>query len=148
MTTTAMVVMEPGSDWPGQIGDSMNVVAFGSGGEDLLRRTQEKLDALLRSKQGVRVAVLACSAVVDGFAGGPRAKLARMLLSAVSHATCGRLILIASGQAARPLRQELFALAGALTTELRGTSATVSLRFAEARGHEARFEEPGRTATT
>jgi hypothetical protein len=45
MTTTSMVVMEPGSDWPGQIGDSTSLVAFCQEGVDLVCRTRAKLGA-------------------------------------------------------------------------------------------------------
>jgi hypothetical protein len=127
-----MVVMEPGSDWPGQIGDSTNLVAFSQEGEDLSRRTQEKIDALRRRRQGVRIAVLACSSATGGTSARQRAQLARVLLGAVKSTTCGRLTLTASGLASHQLRQELVALAGELTDELRGTTATISLRFADA----------------
>jgi hypothetical protein len=132
MTTTAMIVMEPGGDWPGQIGDSTNLVAFSQGGEDLLRKTQEKVDALRRGKQAVRVAVLACNPAAGGATALRRAQLARMLLGLVTSTTCGRLVLSASGRASRQLREELLRLAGELTEELRGATATISLRFADA----------------
>jgi hypothetical protein len=132
MTTTAMIVMEPGSDWPGQIGDFTNLVAFSHGCEDLLQRTQEKLGVLRRSKQTVRVAVLACNAATGDAPAGRRAQLARTLLDAVASATCGRLILSARGRASHKLLGELLALAEALAQELRGTRATVSLRFTDA----------------
>ncbi len=129
MGTTAMIVMEAGSQWPGQIGDSMDVVAFSHEGEDLLRRTQEKVGALRRRQTSVRVAVLACNSATDGAAAGRRARLARTLLGAVTMSTCGRLILGASGHASEELRQELLALARGLAEELRGSTATVSLLF-------------------
>jgi hypothetical protein len=132
MTTTAMIVMEPGSDWPGQVGDATNLVAFGHGCDDLLRRTQDKLGVLRRSKQVVRVAVLACSATSGGVASVGRAQLARALLGAVVSTNSGRLVLTASARTSQQLLQELLVLAGALAEELRGTTATVSLRFAEA----------------
>jgi hypothetical protein len=132
VTTTAMIVMEPGSEWPGPIGDATNLVAFGHGCDDLLRRTQDKLGVLQRSKQVVRVAVLACNAATGHAAAIGRARLARALLGAVASTTSGRLVLSASGRTSQQLLQELLALAGALAEELRGTSATVSLRFTEA----------------
>jgi hypothetical protein len=142
MTTTAMVV-EPGSDWPGQIGDSTSVVAFSGGAEDLVRRTKERLGALGHNKQSVRVAVLAC----NSSAGAPLLAAGRsfawMLLGAVSGSTCGRLILSASRGSSPEARQELLALAGALTEQLRESSATVSLWFTEASsGHAVRIVEP------
>lgn len=128
---TAMVVMESGSDWPGQIDDSTHVVAFGQGPDDLLRRTQDRLDAIGLRKRGVHVAVLACSAATGGAVAGSRAELARALLRAVRSTSHGRLILSANGRASRDLRQELLELAGALSSELRGSSATVTVRFLE-----------------
>jgi len=132
MTTTAMIVMEPGSEWPGQVGDATNLVAFGQGCDDLLRRTQDKLGVLQRSKQVVRVAVLACNVATGHAAAVGRAQLARALLGAVANTNSGRLVLSASGHTSQQLLHELLALAGALAEELRGTSATVSLRFTEA----------------
>jgi hypothetical protein len=132
METTALVVMEPGSDWPGQIGNSMNVVASSDGGGDLVPRTREKLIALHQSKKAVRVAVLACNSATDGAALGRRVQLARTLLCAVTRSTCGRFILGASGRCPDPVRQTLLLLAREMTEDARGTTATVSLRFMEA----------------
>jgi hypothetical protein len=131
MTTTGMIVMERGSDWPGPIGDVTNLVAFSQGCDELLRKTQEKLEALQRSKQQVRVAILACNSATDDAAARRRAELARILLVAVASATCGRLILCTGGPASRRQVEALLALAEALAEEFRGTTATVSLRFTE-----------------
>ena len=129
MTTVSMVVMEPGSEWPGQIGDSTNLVAFCQGGEELVRRTQARLGALLAAKQIVRVAVLACNGTTDGATAGRRTRLAQMLLGVMVRTTRGRLVFSASGDASHRLREELLALADTLTAELRGTTTTISLRF-------------------
>ena len=135
--TTAMVVMEPGSDWPGQIGDSMRVIAFSHDGADLLRRTQQSVGALHRRDSVVRVAVLACNLATGGAAADRRAQLARALLDAVASTNCGRMVLRASGIASRQQRQELFALAESLAEGLRGSTATVSVRFADVRTRNA-----------
>jgi hypothetical protein len=129
--TTAMVVMEHGSEWPGQIGDSMKVIAFSHDGEDLLRRTQRSVGALRGLDGGIRVAVLACNLAAGGAAADRRAQLAHALLGAVASTNRGRLVLRASGIASHQQRQELLGLAQALTKELRGTTATVLVRFAE-----------------
>src|SRR5258708_1219087 len=129
MATVSLVVMESGSEWPGHVGDSANLVAFSQVGDKLLRRTQEKLDALRRGQQDVKVAVLACNGQTDGDADGCRAQVARTLLAAVSGTTFGRLVLSASGSSSLRLRQELLSLTGALSEQLQGTTATVSLRF-------------------
>jgi hypothetical protein len=136
MATVSLVVMEPGSEWPGHVGDHPNLVAFSQSGEMLLQRTKETLDALRRDEQDVRVAVLACNGeTADGEADGYRTQVARTLLSAVSSKTLGRLVLSASGRASVRLREELLALTGTLSAQLQGTTATVSLRFTdESRG--------------
>lgn len=132
MAMVSLVVMEPGSEWPGHVGDCADLVAFSQDGEKLLRQTKEKLDALRRAQHDVRVAVLACNERTDGDGDGQRAQVARTLLDAVSGATFGRLVLSASERASFRLRQELLSLTGALTEQLRGTTATVLLRFVEA----------------
>lgn len=124
-----MIVMEPGSHWPGPIGDVTELVAFCEEGEALLRRMQVRLGALRRSGQNVRVAVLACNPSTGDAAADRRLRLARVLLGAVSATTCGRLILSAKNGAPHSLRRELLALAGVLTEALRGTKSTVSVRF-------------------
>ncbi len=134
MSMVSLVVMEPGSEWPGHIGQDSNLVAFSHKGEKLLQRTREELDTLRRDQQSVRVAVLACNGETDGEAeaDGYRAQVARALLLAVTGTTFGRLILSVSGGVSLGVRQELLALAGVLSEELRGTTVTVSLRFTEA----------------
>jgi hypothetical protein len=132
VTTVSLVVMEPGSEWPCHIGHHSNLVAFSQRGEKLLQRTKEELFTLHRGQQNVRLAVLACNGETGGEADGYRAQIARTLLAAVTRTTFGRLVLSASGGASLEVRQELLALAGALSEQLRGTTATVSLRFTEA----------------
>jgi hypothetical protein len=131
MTTVSVVVMEPGSEWPGHVGDYANLVAFSQNGEKLLQRTHQKLNELRLGQQDVRVAVLACNGDTDSEVDGYRAQVARTLLAAVRGATFGRLVLSASGHASLRLREELLALTGALSEHLSGTTATVSLRFTE-----------------
>jgi hypothetical protein len=132
VTTVSLVVMEPGSEWPRSVGHHSNLVAFSQKGERLLQRTQEELAALRRGQQNVRVAVLACNGETGGEAEGYRAQIAHTLLAAVTGTTFGRLVLTASGGASLRVRQELLALAGMLSEQLRGTTATVSVRFTEA----------------
>ena len=126
-----MVVMELGGEWPAHIDDLTNVVGLSPSGEDILQRTQEKLCALGRKGQGIRVAVLACNVAADADAVVRRAKLARALLGAVSQTVRGRLILSAREGASIAFRTELLSLAGQLTDALRGTTASVHLWFTE-----------------
>ncbi len=131
IAVVSLVVMEPGSEWPRHFGHHSNLVAFSQKREKLLQRTQEELDTLRRGQQSVRVAVLACNGDTDGEVDRYRTKIARTLLAAVMGTTFGRLVLSASCGASLRARQELLAIAGTLTEQLRGTSATVSLSFSE-----------------
>ena len=47
-----LIVMEPGSEWPGHVRDAEDVVALGNDGEGLLARVEHRLDALRRRGQG------------------------------------------------------------------------------------------------
>ncbi len=140
-----MVVLEPGSEWPAHIDGLTSVVGLGPVGDDLLQRTREELAALHRRNQGVRVAVLACNAATSGEAVGHRAALARALLGAVAQTIHGRLVLSAKDRAPPPLRRALLALAGELTDELVGTTASVSLWFTEP--SQGRLARPAETRT-
>jgi len=61
MTAYSVVVIEPGSDWPGDVSYSTTLAAFCQDGEELLCRTQTKLEALADRDHCVRVPVLACN---------------------------------------------------------------------------------------
>ena len=129
MNGVALVVMEPGSEWPGDVGMSETLVAM-KPGQDTVRRTRERLAALHRQREHVQVAVLACNDATDAETTDRRIAVGRALLASISRAWHGRLLVIApAGRASSLLRQHLLSLAETLTDELRGTSATVTLRF-------------------
>jgi hypothetical protein len=131
MAGFALVVMEPGSDWPGHVGDSETLVALRSE-HDMVGSTREKLAALRRGRQDVSVAVLACNGATDEATAHRRATVAGDLLASVSGTWRGRLVLTApGGRASGPLRRHLLSLTGTLSDSLRGTSATVTLQFTE-----------------
>jgi hypothetical protein len=129
MNGIAFVVMEPGSEWPGHVGVSETLVAL-KPGQDTVHHTRERLAALHRQREEVRVAVLACNDAADAESADRRIAVGRELLAAVTRAWHGRLVLTASaGRASSRLRRDLLSLAETLTDELRGSSATVTLRF-------------------
>jgi hypothetical protein len=124
-----LIVMEPGSEWPGHVGDPENVVAVGGDEDGLLDRAKQRLDAIRRRGQRVRVAVLACRETLDATSVDRRSEVARELLAAVAEAGFGRLVMTTSKRATMRERCELLALAGDLSQRLRGSTATVSVRF-------------------
>ncbi len=131
MGVVSLIVMEPGSAWPGHVnGDTENVVAVGPAtDEGLLDRTRHVVDSARGRQDRVRVAVLACNDETDVTSSGRRAELAHELLNAVASAPRGRLLLCAQ-RASMRLRHELMSLAGSLTRSKQGT--TISLRFGDA----------------
>jgi hypothetical protein len=128
MSIVSLIVMEPGSNWPGHVGDTENVVAAGSDEEGLLPRTQHMVEVLHARHQAIRVAVLACNDATDVASSGRRAEIARALLGAVATAPFGRLVLCAESGASIRLRHQLLSLTESLIRELDGTTATVVLR--------------------
>jgi glutamate racemase len=129
MSVVSLIVMEPGSAWPGHVGDSENVVAVGEPGDGMLRRIRSLLDSLRRRGEHVKVAVLACNEATDLVSAVRRAELAHELLAAVAAVGFGRLVLSAEKCASVQVRRELMTLAGALTCTRGRGAATVSVRF-------------------
>ena len=129
MGVVSLIVMEPGSDWPGHVGDTENIVAAGSGGTALLERTRRTVDLLRMRGQCVRVAVLACCEQAGLESARCRAEIATQLLIAIAPAALGRLFLCTGDRPSLRLRHELLALAGVLCHELRGTTSAVAVRF-------------------
>jgi hypothetical protein len=76
MAVVTLIVMEPGSEWPGHVGDSESVVAVANAEEGLLEKTRRKLDSMRQQDQHVRVAVLACNQEGDDSSVSRRAELA------------------------------------------------------------------------
>jgi hypothetical protein len=129
MTGVALVVMEPGSEWPGHVGVSETLVAL-KPGHDTIRCTRERLAALRRQREEINVAVLACNGAMDSETARRRIAVGREMLASITRH--GRLVLTASAEgASSELRQHLLSLAETLTDGLRGTSATVTLRFTD-----------------
>jgi hypothetical protein len=136
MARIALVVMEPGSEWPGHVGDAETLVALRSLDGTLLESTRMRLASLRLGRDDVRVAVLACSASTDARAHDERAQIADELLGSVLEARRGRLVLTAPMRGAPPLlRQQLIGLAGVLSERLRGTSTTLTLKLSDGRVH-------------
>jgi hypothetical protein len=126
MDVVSLIVMEAGSDWPGHVRNSENIVTVGDhDGEGLLMRTRQRVTSLRQRGQTVRVAVLACNAATDIASVASRAALARELLEVVAAAHFGRLVLSVGDRAPMQLRCELLSLAGVLSHALRGASVWV-----------------------
>jgi hypothetical protein len=130
MANVSIIVMEKGSEWPGQVGECQSLLAVGACDEhETLQRTRERLEWLRHHDHQVRVAVLACSEATDPASAARRAAVAHELFGVVRATVSGRLVLAGTDHASMQARRELLGLAGALSDRLGGTSATVSVRF-------------------
>jgi hypothetical protein len=117
MASIALVVMEPGSDWPAFVcGAAHDVVGLGqASGEPNGVTLQRVCDRAEHSRTAVRLAVLACNAGVDDESIHRRAFTASRLLTAVAHIDGGQLILSGSSGASATLRLGLVGLATTLS---------------------------------
>ena len=129
----SLIVMEPGSEWPGHVGETENVVELGEHEEPLLQRVRSRLDSLRVKGARVRVAVLACNEAADAASAARREELALELLAGVAAVGFGRLVLNAAAHASAQLRLELLSLAGSLSHACAG-GAIVSVKFNEPDG--------------
>ena len=130
MEMVSIIVMEPGSEWPGHVAWSENIVELGEHEEPLLPRIRSRLDALRLEGARVRVAVLACNEAADAASAARREELAHELLAGVAALGFGRLVLNAAAHASAQLRIELLSLAGSLSHSCAG-AAVVSVKFGE-----------------
>lgn len=132
MASIALVVVEPGSDWPAFVrGAAHDIIALGqaNGGLDA-GALQRVCDRAERSQTLVRLAVLACSGNVDDESIHRRAYAASRLLGAVARAD-GHLVLSAGKGACAALRLGLSGLASTLRHALGESLATVSVRIGQ-----------------
>jgi hypothetical protein len=147
MGVVSLIVMEPGSMWPGHVRDSENVVAVGDKEDGLVRRTRETLASLRLRGHQVRVAVLACNEAIDVASITSRALVARELLAAVAAARLGRLVLSSAERTSTQVRREILSLAGALTHSLRGASVRVTFDTRRSRDESETIPQLRTTST-
>ncbi len=127
MAQVALVVMEPGGEWPTFMRGALEVVALTRTVHpmDVLRSACERADRLGRI---IRVAAIACNRDSDTEAMRRRALAAGTVLKSVVRNGRGQLVLTAAGGAPLRLRQELVGLATSLNATLLGSTASVSVR--------------------
>jgi hypothetical protein len=139
MENVGLIVMEEGSEWPGQVGGSANVLVFVQNDGLFLERMQQRLEALESQGQRVRVAVLACNGAMDRDACERRRFVGRALLAVVARAGFGRLVLTAHGGSSPHFPEELLSLTDTLRAGVNGARVMVSLRVSGKSGECASF---------
>jgi|HubBroStandDraft_6_1064221.scaffolds.fasta_scaffold241665_3 hypothetical protein len=133
MASIALVVVEPGSNWPAFVcGAAHDVVGLSqASGEPNGVTLQRVCDRAEHSRAAVRLAVLACNADVDDESIHQRAFTASRLLTAVAHTDGGQLILSGSGCASAALRLGIVGLAATLSNVVLESLASVSVRIGD-----------------
>jgi hypothetical protein len=129
MTAISLIVMEPGSEWPGHFGGCDDVVAIGQHGDGLLQRTRQEIATVHARGHHVRVAVLACNEAFGSAASARRGEVVAELLGALEPRRFSRLLLSAPERASLSFRSDILSLVGTLGRALRDRAATVSVRF-------------------
>jgi hypothetical protein len=128
MSNVTLVVVEVGGSKMPDVGPSESTIIGRSGG-GLLLLARRRLDSIRRQGDELQTAELVCGETTEASSVTQRAAIAHDLLTVVASRPCGRLVLTAPGSASIALRDELFSLAGVLTSRLPGTTAVVSVRF-------------------
>jgi hypothetical protein len=152
MRSVAVVVMEPGSDWPAWIvSHDVDVVAVRDGQFECGERADSReprdttgandpdggpldparvvRERLSRFRDPVGLAVLACNAHEDAGGMSRRVAIARTLLAAVRESDGGQLVIHTARRSSAGLRRQLVGLTTRLSEDFAASPARVSLRF-------------------
>lgn len=137
----SVVVLEVGSTWPPWLSEYQkqapnSVVVAQSAGEsasDFAQRIARRAEEIGAREEAVHVALLVSNGALDEASVSARERMCASLLRMMVQKRRGELVLAADVRAGDEQRHELFALAGTLCDELRGTDVTVRVRFASSR---------------
>jgi len=143
----SVVVLEAGSSWPPWLGEYQrhapnSVVIAQSAGEsphEFALRIARRSDEIGAGDAAIHAALLIVrTGALDDESAGARKQVCASLLRVMVQKRQGELVLAADVGAGEDLRHELFALAGTLCDELRGTEVSVRVRFGSGRPEAAR----------
>jgi hypothetical protein len=137
----SVVVLESGSTWPPWLGEYQkhapnSVVVAQSveeSGPDFARRIARRVDEIGAGDAAIHAALLVSNGLLDDASVSARKQMCDSLLRVMIKKRQGELVLAAAAHAGDELRHELFALAGALCDDLRGTPVSVRVRFGSGR---------------
>lgn len=136
-----VVVLESGAGWPPWIGEyqavAPNSVVIAQAPEESAEafgaRALGRLQEVTSGRAKLRVAIVASSPSPSKEQLEQRYAICRTLVHAMADSPRADLVLAGDGDGSDQSRHELFALAGALCDELRGSELSVRVRFAEGR---------------
>jgi hypothetical protein len=136
-----VVVLESGATWPAWINEyqavAPNSVVIAQAPEETAEqfgvRAGHRLQEAKAGRTTLRVAVVVTGSSSDAATLAQRHGVCRQLVHAMAGSERADLVLAGDGGGSDQSRHELFALAGALCDELRGSELTVRVRFSEGR---------------
>ncbi len=133
----SVVVLELGSTWPPWLAEYQKhapnsiVIAQSAGesGADFAQRITRKMDEIAARDALIHAGLLVCNGALDADSVASRQRICSALLHVMLVKQHGELVLAGDTTANDQVRQALFALAGTLCDELRGTQVSVRVRF-------------------
>lgn len=136
-----VVVLEAGSTWPPWINEyhavAPNSVVIAQAPEESPQafglRSCHRLEEISTGRAKLTVAVVVASTKASEEQLAQRHAICRMLVRAMASAPRSDLVLAGEGKGSDQNRHDLFALAGTLCDELRGSELSVSVRFVDGR---------------
>ncbi len=137
----SVVVLETGSSWPPWLGEYQKhapnsvVVAQSAeeSGSQFAQRIARRVDEIAAGDAAIHAALLVCNGALDEPSVVARRQMCACLLRVMVQKRQGELVLAADARAGDDFRHELFALAGTLCDELRGSEVSVRVRFGSGR---------------
>jgi hypothetical protein len=128
----SMVVMEVGATFPAFVAEYQrnapnSLVEIQASSESPAQFAQRVIKKLELVNGDLRVAIMAANAETNEDSASARYRIARALLRVMSRGGSGEIVL--TSDATEDVRQALFALAGTLCEDLRGTELGVRVRF-------------------
>ena len=136
-TLLSVVVLELGSSWPPWLSEyqkhapSSVVIAQSSDecGAEFARRICRKMDEIGARDTAIHAGLLVSNGELDPESVAARDAICSALLRVMLQKQHGELVLVSDLSAGDDVRHALFALAGTLCDELRGSEVTVRVRF-------------------
>ena len=133
----SVVVLELGSSWPPWLVEYQKhapnsvVIAQSAGesGAEFAQRIARKMDEVGSHDSVIHAGLLVSNGALDEASVAARERICSHLLRVMIQKQCGELVLAADVTAGDDIRHELFALAGTLCDDLRGSPVSVRVRF-------------------
>jgi len=133
----SVVVLELGSSWPPWLAEyqkhAPNSVVIAQSadesGAEFAQRVARKMDEIAAHDSVIHAGLLVSNGALDAPSVGAREHICSHLLRVMLQKQCGELVLAADVTAGDDIRHELFALAGTLCDDLRGSKVSVRVRF-------------------